>query len=99
MHARLLSFLFMASLLLGSGSPSVASALPARQGNRQQWGARFDDPLHSLDAAVDVDVNPGGDTVYVTGGAGHDPSTGEDFATIAYRTQGGRPLWLSWYNG
>ncbi|MGI9006617.1 MAG: hypothetical protein ACR2FU_10540 [Streptosporangiaceae bacterium] len=60
----------------------------------QKWAARYNDPASLNDFGTDLAPGPGGQVVYVTGGAGA-PGRQLNFATIAYRASSGKALWTS----
>ena len=67
---------------------------------RRQWVARYDGTAHGMDWATAVAVDAPGN-VYVTGysyGYSDRLSTGFDYVTIKYNTQG-KEEWLARYNG
>ena len=63
------------------------------------WAARYNGPGNGNDAASSVAVRPGGATVYVTGTSYGGAATGDDYATVAYKTSTGARLWVQRYNG
>jgi hypothetical protein len=69
----------------------------------QLWVSRYNGPANSQDGGYSLAVSPDGGTVYVTGGSTvtttPDPASGQDYATFAYSTATGVPLWASLYNG
>jgi hypothetical protein len=62
------------------------------------WTARFDGPAGSDDGAIDLAVSADGSRLFVTGWA-QGLSTGQDYATVAYDTSTGDPVWTKRYNG
>ncbi len=65
----------------------------------QLWVKRYNGPGNGNDAASSVAVSPGGATVYVTGTSYGGAATGDDYATVAYKTSTGARLWAARYNG
>src|SRR5207247_642573 len=62
------------------------------------WLDRYNGPANANDEAHSVTMSPNGSMVVVTGdslGSG----SAYDYATIAYDTTTGEPLWLERYNG
>jgi outer membrane protein assembly factor BamB len=58
------------------------------------WISRYNGPVTgSEDDAFSVAISPAGDRVFVTG------SSGNDYATVAYRAATGSQLWVRRYNG
>lgn len=63
----------------------------------QLWLVRYNGPGNGWDEATAMAVDAAGN-VYVTGLSGAVPSTGHDYVTIKYDTNGNQ-LWLALYNG
>jgi WD40 repeat protein len=63
----------------------------------QLWASRYNDPGHTTDQAYSVAVSPDGKAVFVTGESL--PTTGKDYATVAYNAATGAQLWAARYNG
>jgi WD40 repeat protein len=86
----------------GTGTDYATIAYNATTG-AQQWVARYNGQANSEDDTFSIAVSPDGQTVYVTGGSTNIPPTNtgiyRDYATVAYSTATGVPLWTSLYNG
>jgi DNA-binding beta-propeller fold protein YncE len=63
------------------------------------WTARYNGPANDQDQAYYVSVSPDGSRVYVVGQSNGIPSTGYDYATVAYDATNGTQLWVARYNG
>jgi hypothetical protein len=86
-------------VLSGMGlKPSSRSPARTREGSpgKQLWVARYDDSFGD-DEAYTLDVSPDGSMVFVSGSSSN--SMGPDYATVAYDTATGLPLWVSRYDG
>jgi DNA-binding beta-propeller fold protein YncE len=68
----------------------------------QRWARRYRGPVGLGGFPYSVAAGPGGRTVYVTGSANTGPrggpSTGSDYATIAYAAATGARIWARLYN-
>ncbi len=64
----------------------------------QLWVKRYNGPANGYDAAEALALSPGGGTVVVTGTSGG-VTSGNDYATVAYRARTGAQLWARRYNG
>jgi DNA-binding beta-propeller fold protein YncE len=62
---------------------------------RQVWTARYEDPVGGYDIATSVLVSPDGATVYVSGTADQQATSG--FTTIAYDAISGTQVWIASY--
>ena len=60
---------------------------------------RYNGPKNGPDTAFVVAVSPDGSKVFVTGSIEGTTLQTTDFATLAYGTSSGAPLWLSRYDG
>lgn len=80
----------------GYGNDSDYATVKYNSSGEQQWVARYDGPGHSLDTAMAVAVDGGGN-VYVTG---RSPGLGTnyDYATVKYNASG-QEEWVARYNG
>jgi WD40 repeat protein len=63
------------------------------------WIERYNGPGNYTDEALSAAVSPDGSTVYVTGYSDGLPSTGSDYATVAYNATTGAQQWVKRYNG
>ena len=66
------------------------------------WARRYDGPGNGTDRAAALAVSPDGAGVYVTGtsdGAGSDPDSAADWATIEYSAATGAAIWSRRYDG
>jgi WD40 repeat protein len=61
------------------------------------WASRYDS-AHLNDFAYAIAVSPDGSAIFVTGSSERSRS-GDDYATVAYDTSGGTPLWVARYSG
>src|SRR5215472_602676 len=70
----------------------------------QRWASRYNGRANGNDFASGVVVAPGGRRVYVTGGSQNsttrtaNPSSHNDFATVAYTAATGAQRWVARYN-
>jgi hypothetical protein len=62
------------------------------------WVARYNGPASRDDAAAAIAFSPGQGKVIVTGTSAG-ASSGQDYATVAYKTTSGARVWASRYNG
>lgn len=69
------------------GFDIVTSAFDAHNGDRL-WTRRYDGPHGGFDEARGLDISSDGTRLFVTG------TSNDDYLTIAYRTRGGRQLWV-----
>jgi outer membrane protein assembly factor BamB len=66
---------------------------------KKLWVQRYDGPASASDFAGKVAVSGDGTKAFVTGYTDGGPTTGYDYATIAYDAATGAQLWVSRYNG
>jgi WD40 repeat protein len=64
----------------------------------QRWAARYRGPVQSYDTALSLAVSPSGTMVYITG-QNQGPTSGDDYATVAYDAATGAQRWAARYNG
>src|SRR6266511_96949 len=62
------------------------------------WARRYSGPGSTYNLALDIEVTPDGSKVFVTGYSST-PTTGDDYATVAYDARTGTPLWASRFDG
>jgi WD40 repeat protein len=62
------------------------------------WSARYNGPASLADSATAAAVSPDDTAVFITG-ASAGSTTGDDYATVAYRTTTGSREWASRYDG
>jgi WD40 repeat protein len=79
------------------GSDFATLAYEAATGARQ-WARRYNGPANGADTPLALVTNPDGSMVFVTG-ASVGPTSGDDFATIAYGATTGAHLWTTRYDG
>jgi hypothetical protein len=90
---------FVTGLSTGTTSATDYATVAYRAATgAQRWVKRYNGPGNSFDSAQSMAVSPGGGTVFVTGQS-TGASSGEDYATIAYRADTGARLWARRYNG
>jgi hypothetical protein len=64
------------------------------------WVTRYDGPGHGFDSATSLALSPRTAKLFVTGRSGDGkPVSGDDYATVAYRTTTGAQLWARRYTG
>ena len=76
----------------------LTTALDAGNGE-ELWATPYDGPGGGDDVAEAVALDASGATAWVTGRSGDADDGGRDFATMAYETNGGAPLWIARYDG
>ena len=79
-----------------AGASATAHSL-AGSGARV-WVERYNGPNNGDDSASALGVSPDGKTLYVTGHS-EGVGSGQDYATVAYRTATGVRRWVARYNG
>jgi DNA-binding beta-propeller fold protein YncE len=83
----------------GSGSGDDYATIAYRSATGATiWKRRYDGPGDAGDQARAIAVSPNGAKVFVTGGS-VGSSSGEDYATLAYRAGTGATSWTRRYNG
>jgi outer membrane protein assembly factor BamB len=78
--------------------PDYATVAYRGASGKRLWASRYNGPASGIDEAAAVAVSAAGE-VFVTGRSDGGAFPGYDYATIAYRTATGSPLWASRYNG
>lgn len=63
------------------------------------WARRYNGPANGDDMARAIAVSRDGSKIFVTGESAGMPSTGVDYATVAYDAATGVRLWAARYNG
>jgi len=84
---------------LGGGSLDYLTAALDAQTGSELWSAPYDGPGSGDDVAEAVAVAGDGSTTWVTGRSESDGEGPRDFATVAYDTHSGTPLWTARYDG
>jgi hypothetical protein len=83
----------------GSGSADDYATVAYEASNGAQvWARRYNGPANHDDVARAISLSPDGATAFVTGHS-RGSASGEDYATVAYRSSTGARLWVSRYNG
>src|SRR5205085_9061877 len=81
----------------GTADDYATIAYDASNGG-QRWARRYNGPAGGDDVARMLRLSPDGTKVYVTGHS-RGSGSGDDYATVAYRSSTGGQLWVSRYNG
>ncbi|MBW2257363.1 MAG: PQQ-like beta-propeller repeat protein, partial [Deltaproteobacteria bacterium] len=81
----------------GTGKDYTTVAYDPATGE-QIWAVRYDGPASEDDVTRGITISPDGTAVMVTGHSG-DADPFYDYATLAYDTATGEPLWEARYNG
>jgi hypothetical protein len=87
---------FVTGYSYGSGTQDYATVAYGASSGSELWVKRYNGANYE-DTATTLDVSPDGTTVFVSGRS-YGPSTGFDYATVAYGTGTGVQRWVKRYN-
>ncbi|MCA1840941.1 MAG: hypothetical protein LC723_11540 [Actinobacteria bacterium] len=97
-HPRFLAWGVLVLVVLAAQGVTGAARAAIPEDPQQLWAARYNGPGNNDDRARSLAVSPDGSKVFVTGSSDGFSGQGQDYATVAYSTEG-TELWSATYNG